>query len=197
MSHTSDEAALALATEQQIYDVVTPLEASDRIGCAKVLLTRHLSHPELPESQIVLQPIAGDDDWRFYTQQRISVESRYGVAENRARAMVDELHARAERVGMTMFFALNRQEVVGAIGSFRLPAPDRQFARLQEVDVFPAWRGNGYGTSMLVAILRRVLLEGCSTVAIGADEDDWPLSWYRRHAFKDVLRVRSIRNPEA
>lgn len=70
MAQTSDEAALALATEQLIYDVVTPLEASDRIGRAKVLLTRHLSRTELPESQIVLQPIASDSDWHLGLMQR-------------------------------------------------------------------------------------------------------------------------------
>lgn len=196
MSQIRDETVLALTTERQIYDTVTPLEASSQIGCAKVLLTRHLSYVELPEAQIVLQPIATEADWHYYTQQRIVVESSYGVTELRARIMVEELRARAERVGMTMFFALRQQEVIGAIGSFRLAAPDHHFARLQEVDVLPTWRGKGYGTLMLMAMLRHNMSEGCTVVAIGADEDDWPLDWYRRHAFTDVLRVRSLRNTE-
>jgi len=31
--------------------------------------------------------------------------------------------------------------------------------------------------------------EGVSTVVVGADEDDWPLSWYRRRGFRDTVRV--------
>jgi len=59
---------------------------------------------------------------------------------------------------------------------------------LQEVDVFPSWRG--YGDALLAAVLELLVAEGSNTVVVGADEDDWPLTWYRRRGFCDVARGR-------
>lgn len=194
MPHADVESALALATEQKIYDVVVPLDASDRIGHAKVLLTRELSPSTAPERQVILQPVVTEDAWNRYAYERVAVEAGFGVTESRARAMVDELRQRATRVGITLFFAVTGQDVVGAIGHFKLPVPNGHCARLQEVDIFPHWRGRGYGTSMLLEMLHHLASQGCTMAVIGADEDDWPLGWYRRHDFIDVLRVRSTRH---
>ncbi len=194
MPHADDESALALATEQQIYDVVEPLGDSDRIGRAKVLLARGLSPPIVPDRQITLRPIATEESWNRYADERVAVEADFGVTESRARAMVDELRQRAKRVGMTLFFAVAGHDVVGAIGHFKVSVPHGDCVRLQEVDIFPQWRGRGYGTSMLLEMLHHVAIQGCITAVIGADEDDWPLDWYRRHDFFDVLRVRSARH---
>jgi len=53
----------------------------------------------------------------------------------------------------------------------------------------PGWRGQGYGDGLLTAVLAMLNAEGVSTVVVGADEDDWPLSWYRRRGFRDTVRV--------
>jgi GNAT superfamily N-acetyltransferase len=83
--------------------------------------------------------------------------------------------------------------LVGAGGSFRLPGPDQACARLQEIDVFHSWRGRGYGDGLLAALIARLRDQGCATVVVGADEDDWPLHWYRRRGFRDAARVRLTR----
>jgi predicted N-acetyltransferase YhbS len=103
--------------------------------------------------------------------------------------MVGELRDRGRRLGLRLYFAQDGQQVVGGVGSFRLPVPHQSCAWLQEVDVFPGWRGQGYGDGLLTAVLAMLNAEGVSTVVVGADEDDWPLSWYRRRGFRDTVRV--------
>jgi ribosomal protein S18 acetylase RimI-like enzyme len=68
-------------------------------------------------------------------------------------------------------------------------------ARLQEVDVFPGHRGNGYGEAALTAICAQLASEGLRDIIVGAEEDDWTLSWYRRRGFHDVARVPSAGLP--
>ena len=55
--------------------------------------------------------------------------------------------------------------------------------------MFPLWRGQGYGDALLAAVLEVLAREGSRTVVVGADEDDWPLSWYRTRGFHDSARV--------
>jgi GNAT superfamily N-acetyltransferase len=69
------------------------------------------------------------------------------------------------------------------------PTAQCAWARLAEIDVFPAWRGRGYGDAVLAAIVDRLAGEGCTMLVVGADEDDWPLSCYRSRGFRDVARV--------
>ncbi len=80
---------------------------------------------------------------------------------------------------------------MGAVDRFRLPG--RPCARLQEVDVFPPWRGQEFGNAVLPAVVDLLAGEGSAVVAVGADEDDRPLSWYRRRGFHDVGHVRLTR----
>ena len=54
---------------------------------------------------------------------------------------------------------------------------------------FPSWRGQGYGGALLAAGLDVLASESSRTAVVGADEDDWPLGWYRRRGFHDSARV--------
>lgn len=48
----------------------------------------------------------------------------------------------------------------------------RVLGRLQEVDDFPGWRGHGYGDALLAAVLTLLVVDGCTSVVVGSDEDD-------------------------
>src|SRR5699024_12433847 len=91
---------------------------------------------------------------------------------------------------MDMFAAQCDHTIIGAIGRFRMPPPDHHWARLQEVDIFPTWRGYGYGTAMLLTLLGLFAREGCSMVVSGADENDCTLSMARLRDLLDSTRCR-------
>ncbi len=180
-----EEAALALLSEQMLFDGNGTADPARKP--AKVLLARSTAEPLYALHRVHLTPVISEQDWRAYEAQRLIVEDEFGVAETKARKMITALRDRRARLGLELYLAREGKSRVGAIGRFRLPA--HPCARLQEVDVFPPWRGQGYGNALLAAALDLLDTEGSSTAVVGADEDDWPLGWYRRRGFRDVARV--------
>lgn len=189
MTKSQGGAATAVATERMIFPGVRILDA-EHAGVAKALLARETASISATDPPVTLHRIVSEAQWRRYTEQRVMVEAGFGVGQEQARAMVADLRGEQDRIGLDLFFAEHRGEEVGAIARFGMPAPDHRWARLQEVDIFPAWRGRGLGTSMLLAMMRLLFEEGVGMVAVGADEDDWPLAWYQRHGFQIVARVQ-------
>ncbi|GLY28185.1 GNAT family N-acetyltransferase [Kineosporia sp. NBRC 101731] len=173
----------------------TPALASERLlfpdgrpgPLGKTLLVRSTQEPWPTVRRLRLRPLT---DWARYEQLRIEVEAGFGVGPEPARAMVAALRERIVRLRLTMLIA---DDDIGALGWF--PWPTRAdcarpgWARLQEVDVFPAHRGQGFGDALLAAALEHLAGCGVHTAIIGADEDDWPLDWYRRRGFTAVARV--------
>jgi hypothetical protein len=115
------------------------------LGSGKALLVRPTAEPVAAARAVQLHPVESDDDWREYQQERIAVEAGFGIGEATARAMVDALRARGDRLGLGLYLAWDEDRLVGAVGRFRLPG--WPCARLQEVDVFPAWRDQGSPSS--------------------------------------------------
>jgi ribosomal protein S18 acetylase RimI-like enzyme len=181
-----EEAALALVSEQLLFDGNCGA-LSARVP-AKVLLARPTAESEHARTRLRLSAATSEQDWRDYEAQRLVVEAEFGVAETQARTMIDALRDRGARLGLELYLARDGKNLVGAIGRFRLPAHP-WCARLQEVDVFPRWRGQGYGDALLAAVLDLLASEGTRTAVVGADEDAWPLGWYRKRGFYDVARV--------
>jgi GNAT superfamily N-acetyltransferase len=180
---------MALATEQWLYPDARALNGDAAGVCGKTLLVRSVDEPFRTRMSVSLRRIASAQHWRVYEDQRIIVEAGFGVSAEEAVRRVRQLREGTERTGIDLYLAHDHRRLVGAVGRFRLPVPDRPWARLQEVDVFPSWRGFGYGDALLAAVIGLLNDEGCASVVVGADEDDWPLHWYRRRGFRDALRV--------
>ncbi len=182
-----DEATWAPLSEELLVGTTRLLGADEAPGGGKALLVRSTADPVAASRAVQLHPVSFEDDWREYERERIAVEAGFGIDAAAAQAMVDALRARVNRLGLGLYLARDEDRLVGAVGQLRLLT--RPWARLQEVDVFPAWRGQGYGDAVLAAMLGLLASEGSTMAVVGADEDDWPLSWYRRRAFRDVARV--------
>jgi GNAT superfamily N-acetyltransferase len=179
---------LALGTERALRPDAVEV-AADSAVAGKTLLVRDASVPFSPHA-LTLVPCTSDMHWAAYEAARIPVEAAFGLDEAEARAMVRRTRDRAGAIGLQLWLATGQPEgVVGAIGAFRHPGPTASAARLQEVDVFPGHRGHGLGTALLEGVRRLLAAENVTTMVVGADEDDWPLSWYRRLGFRDVVRV--------
>jgi len=190
VSAVRNERMVAVATELHLFPGASELTGRDEINAGKALLVRATGADRSDPGGMLLRPLATERAWQIYADHRVEVEAEFGVAAADARRMVDELRARCANTAMDMFAAQCDHTIIGAIGRFRMPPPDHHWARLQEVDIFPTWRGYGYGTAMLLTMLGLLAREGATMVVVGADEDDWPLTWYRRHGFSDVARVR-------
>jgi GNAT superfamily N-acetyltransferase len=180
---------MALLSEQRLYPNSRLLAETDPAAVGKALLVRRSTPDVAAPLRIELSPIDSERDWSLYAQYRILVEAGFGIGEARALAMVSNARLRTARLGLDLYFARDGETVIGAIGRFRLPSPYTYCARLQEVDVFPSWRNRGYGNALLAATFKLLASEGSTMVMVGADEDDWPLTWYRRRGFHVVARV--------
>jgi predicted N-acetyltransferase YhbS len=121
---------------------------------------------------------------------RVEVEAGFGLSEIEARALVRRTRERGTQLGLRLWLATSPgAELVGAIAAFPVPGSNGVVARLQEVDVFPAHRGSGLGRPLMEALRRELHQGAMQHMVVGADEDDWPLAWYRRLGFRLVARV--------
>lgn len=188
-----DAVERALASERVLFTGTRLLDAHEAVGRAKALLVRSTARPLPAAGRVRLDPLTCDADWQEYQRARVLVEAGFGIHETTARVMVSALRERVERSDLSLHLARDGDRVVGAIGWFHLPGPAQSWARLQEVDVFPPWRGRGHGDALLAATGDALVAEAVTTVVVGADEDDWPLGWYRRRGFQDVARVPASR----
>lgn len=178
---------LALESERQINPGTRELATDELPLRGKVLLVRDSGAP-LASGQLHLRPLRDDDDWATYLQHRIDVEAELGASTTQTSLMVASMRQRSSSIKASFHLAHEGSRWVGAIGWFRLP--DRHdVARLQEVDVFPEFRGLGYGHRLLEAARSTLRASGVQMLIVGADEDDWPLEWYRRKGFRPVVRV--------
>lgn len=128
-------------------------------------------------------------EWTTYLGWRVEVEREFGGTPDDAHQMVERMREREATLGLRTFFVGVGDQVVGAIARFAVGEPHAGWARLQEIDVFPGYRGHGYGDAALAAMCRALATADLPNVIVGADEDDWPLSWYRRRGFVDAVRV--------
>lgn len=184
-----DFAEVALLTERSLRPDCLALGEEDAV-VGKALLARDASTPFGPWS-LDLQACDSDEGWALYEDHRVPVEREFGLGEAEARAMVRLTRDRAVRLGLRLWLATDAGgQVVGGIAAFRHSQDATGAARLQEVDVFPSHRGQGFGSALLEAARLHLGSEGASVLIIGADEDDWPLHWYRRLGFHDVARVQ-------
>lgn len=188
---TSDpHARLAIASESALFPP-GPDPVDDPRVTAKALMVLCSSgwRGAAADPDLTLEPIDSDDAWRIYQTHRIEVERAFGVDPKRAIGMVAALRRRVEVVGLQMFHAVAGAHRVGSFGQLRVECANTTGHRLQEIDVFPRFQGMGYGNALLRIATERLRHADAQVVIIGADEDDWPLRWYRRHGFHDVARV--------
>jgi GNAT superfamily N-acetyltransferase len=179
---------LALDTERALRpDAVQLREAVGAVG--KALLVRDARQPFAAHG-LALLACTSDEQWSQYEDYRIPVEASFGLDEAAARDLVRLTRERTGPLGLRLWLATGQEGVVGGIGAFAVQGEGVSAARLQEVDVFPAHRGQGLGGALLEGVRRLLLSEGFRMLVVGADEDDWPLAWYRRLGFRQVLRVR-------
>ena len=190
---------LASSAMRELAEVALLTERALRPGCAvlghqdlvigKALPAREAS-TSFGTRSLSLTCCESDQSWALYEDCRVLVERDFGLDEATARSLVRRTRERGVHLGLRLWLAkTDDRQVVGGIAAF-CPAQDGPpAARLQELDIFPAHRGQGHGTALSEGARSILSSEGVLPLVIGSDEDDWPLSWYRRLGFRDVARV--------
>lgn len=178
------EAALHGPTEPPVGD-----------GSDRALLVRPVARPWRDGVAVRLRPIAGGAAWRRYLAARVAVEEAYGLDRDAVARVVRRMRDAAAAHPIRWSFVVDAAGTeVGAVGRFALAHAGERFWRLQDVDVFPPFRGRGYGNALLRATSERAARDGVAALIVAADEDDWPLAWYLRCGF---VRVATVAPPRA
>lgn len=180
----------ALASEAALFPDVVELAADDGPAEEKVLLVLGTGGwaSDRPADALRLLPIVAEELWAVYERERVLIEEPFGAGPEQVADMVAGLRRRSCDLGLAMLLGVADGEPVAAVGFFEVP-DHPGCVRLQEVDVFPRYQGRGHGDDLMRRITTELRAAGFSTILIGADEDDWPLAWYRRHGFEDLCRV--------
>jgi ribosomal protein S18 acetylase RimI-like enzyme len=193
------EALLAGARVLAAADPAAPVPAAADLGPAIsadpaadpadaiVLLVKHLTDGA-GEVRHALAPIATEEDWAAYAQERALVELEFGVGAARTRRMVEAMRRRAATLPLRWSFVWAGGERVGAVGLLTFDGGTA--GRLQDVDVFPRYRGRGFGRLLLRAIEADAAASGCRCIVVGADSDGWTRGWYEREGYRAVAAVR-------
>ncbi|KPF66979.1 hypothetical protein IP84_14205 [beta proteobacterium AAP99] len=174
----------ALASEALIFGTVQPASAAP----AKWMLGKRLAAGLCTHA---LQPIETDEDWQRYLRHRIEIERGFGIDAEAARAMVETMRDRQHSLPIRWAFLMRGADAVGAVGLLRFEHADQVCGRLQDVDIFLAFRSQGLGNTLLDAVQAWARAEPtpATQLFVAADEDDWPLAWYERHGFTRLARV--------
>jgi GNAT superfamily N-acetyltransferase len=188
MSHSLE----SIARESEVILFGSAQSAAQAVG--KALLIKALpTLPPQPISGSVLREIVSESDWTHYTNERAVVEAAYGIAQPRVTDMVNQMRARSRAIPIAWYFFHIESNLVGAVGLLQLQFEQLRAGRLQDVDVFPRFRGLGYGNRLLAAIETLAATSGNTHLVIGADQDDWPLRWYLRNGYEEVTTVAKQR----
>ncbi|CCG01650.1 hypothetical protein [Blastococcus saxobsidens] len=95
-----DVAAWALSTERLLFGARRFLGSDEEPGSGKALLVRSTVDSVAAPRAVHLHPVKSDNDWREYDDERIAVEAGFGIDAATARAMVDTLRARGDRLSL-------------------------------------------------------------------------------------------------
>jgi GNAT superfamily N-acetyltransferase len=148
-----------------------------------------------PEPRVRLEEIVAEHAWSRYLAARVTVEAPYGLDGHAVGGIVARMRAAAGAHPIRWFFVVDGSDVeVGAVGRLAFGTAGGLCWRLQDVDVFPAYRRGGLGNRLLEAVVQLAARDRAVAVFVAADEDDWPLAWYQRHGFE---RVATVSKPRA
>lgn len=164
-----DFAEVALLTERALRPDCVVLGEQDAV-VGEALLAREASTPFGPRS-LPLLACETDERWALYENCRVPVEREFGLDEPAVRSLVRRTRERAVRLGLQLWLATAEDDqVVAGIAAFSPAQDGAPAARLQEVDVFPAHRGQGLGKALLEGARLHLSSQGVQVLVIGADE---------------------------
>jgi N-acetylglutamate synthase-like GNAT family acetyltransferase len=180
------------------YDLVRPIIIVEDNVAPKFILYYQLKTSELSKitKQICIEfnfdRITTLQDWQFYYRSRVVIESAYGITAFQVYYMIKRMKLLMKKFNIIWYF-LERQGVkVGAIGIYYFSFENINFVRLQDIDIFPEFRRFGYGNSLLDLLLLYMLEQKIQHIFVGAEQNDWPITWYQRRGFQKICGIKGL-----
>lgn len=136
-----------------------------------------------------IHPVLNDEDWQKMIELRLKVESRFGLLRPEdAASMVNEIKLCQQKLNAQWYLAYlpGSAKAIGEVGLAKFELNGIKYGRLQDIDIEPAYQGQGLGNSLLHTIICLGLEEGLQALCLKADNNDWPLEWYQRNGFLPV-----------
>ncbi len=179
----------ALESERVLFEHVTLV---DDHAEGKALLVKPKTLDAPSPVPLRLEAIASDADWAAYLQARYEVEKVYGLNLEQTERIIQQMQQRMQRMALGWHFLWLDEEAVGAVGLLLFEHQGQHYGRLQDVDVFPGYRGQGNGNRLLTAVEALAWQRRAAALFIGADTDDWPLGWYQRRGYTRIGTVIKV-----
>jgi predicted N-acetyltransferase YhbS len=109
-----------------------------------------------------------------------------GYCPGMARRLVGQIRHRRRHLIGDWYLGVIDGRVVGGIGLFLFETGAGRIGRLQDVDIAPAFQGQGLGRELLWGACEEAKKLGLDAVCLRADPKDWPKVWYIRSGFLPV-----------
>ncbi|WP_413585455.1 GNAT family N-acetyltransferase [Bdellovibrio sp. HCB274] len=78
------------------------------------------------------------------------------------------------------------EDFVGEIGLIPFDFGGVKIGRLQNVEIHPDQKGNGFGNELLTLVEFEARKLGLQALCLKARPDDWPATWYKKKGFEIV-----------
>lgn len=147
-----------------------------------------------PASQLKLQAVNSEKHWQQMFELRMQIEAAYGLDQPEiVEQLVADIRYKQKHLQGQWYLARVAGQWVGEIGlvpsECLLQGQRVRLGRLQDVDILPAYQGQGYGHQLLAAICQQALAQGLAGLGLMALQEDWPAQWYQRLGFERVGQV--------
>lgn len=142
------------------------------------------SHLPQTPGPLRLEAVTTPAQWQQLAAYREEIELAVGGSPGEGEHMTAFQRFRAPHLQGHWYVAWAEGKPVASGGIFALKSPLGTLMRLQDIDVFPTYQGQGFGNQLLQALL--FLAHGTAGVGVRAEAHDWPLQWYQRRGFYPV-----------
>ncbi len=136
-----------------------------------------------------LVPVQTHGHWQRLLDLRCAIEVPFGIMDvEQVRGLIKDIHTKHNRLRGRWYLAryADAQGVnwVGSIGMIPFHKVETQWMRLQDVDIIPAYQGQGLGRYLLRSACEKAFMEGAVAVGLRAVSTGWVKDWYQRFGFE-------------
>ncbi|MBO9668474.1 MAG: GNAT family N-acetyltransferase [Bdellovibrio sp.] len=178
-----DKFELIKQTERMIQSLHTPPRGTrpGAIAMWKDLATTSSA------TKLLLHEVTSTSDFMELFDLRLSYE---GYSDEYSKEVHDSLefarHGQNILGAKWYLLEASPEDFVGEIGLIPFEFGEVKIGRLQNVEIHPDQKGNGYGNELLALLENEARKLELRALCLKARPDDWPVEWYKKKGFQIV-----------